>query len=149
MLISEFVGPSYTTDIITAALERCHGDVDAAVNNLLEPQNSRSCCNNTAGEPVLALSTATTSSQYTQSLPRPSYATNTLSISSPPGSPANTLPGPSSTCAPVQLTDFTLEDILLTHSQSTLSRRMYDLEIDRSRLWRQASIFYKKCSPLS
>ena len=34
MLISAVIGPSYNTDVITAALERYHGDVDAAVNNL-------------------------------------------------------------------------------------------------------------------
>ena len=130
MLISAVIGPSYNTDIITAALEICHGDVDAAVNNLLDPLSSRSSCNNTADEP--ALPTATNSTSCTQSLPGPSSATTTLSISSSPGSPANSLPGPSS-----------LDELLYSHTRKILKGRTYDLEIDRSCLWRQASVFYK------
>ena len=117
-----------TSDIITAALEMCHGDVDAAVNNLLDPLSSRSCCNNTADEPYLA----TNSHSCTQSLPGPSSATTTLSISSFPGSPANSLPGSSS-----------LDELLYSHARKTLKGRTYDLENDRSCLWRQASVFYK------
>ena len=37
-----------------------------------------------------------------------------------------------------------LEDILQAHSQNTVTNRIHNFEVDRSRLWRQSSMFYKR-----
>ena len=54
-------------------------------------------------------------------------------------------PGPSCTSISSE-SDATasLEDILQAHSQKSLTSRVYDLEVDNSRLWCQSSMFYKR-----
>ena len=58
-------------------------------------------------------------------------------------------PGPSGSCAlpaacPSSPVCKTLEEILLEHTEKTLTSRVYDLEVDRSSLWHQCSMFYKR-----
>lgn len=58
----------------------------------------------------------------------------------------HSVPGPSTSMFPssqISVTSPSLAEILRAHCQKTISNRVYDMEINRSHLWQQASIFYK------
>ena len=111
-VIISILGPSYNTEDITAAAEKHHGDINAAIDELLQAQNP----------PDVAL--VESDSSLTTSLNPP--------LADPCISSSSATPSPSS-----------LDELLFNHAQKTRRGLIYDLELDRSRLWHQACAFYK------
>lgn len=121
------LGPTCSREAISAKLDERDGNIEIAINHLIDPSPFRT--------------------QYPfqdmNLIPEPCTMESCPGHSSMASYPGPLSEYPSSVLSAKDKSTVDLKHILEEHNKNTVSHRVYNLEVNRNYLWRQACAFYK------